>query len=100
MEKITINGVEYQPVNRDGEQVCIVVLDRGFVVVGRVTIADSYVTIRDCKCIRKWGTSRGLGEIASNGPTENTTLDPQPTTRVHEWHVVQMIECEASKWNL
>ena len=100
MENITVNGVEYQPVNRDGEQVCIVVLDRGFVVVGRVTIEDHYVTIRDCSCIRKWGTTRGLGEIASGGPTASTTLDPQPTTRVHELQVVQMISCEAKKWKL
>lgn len=95
-----IDGVEYQPVAADGESLRIVVCDRGFVLVGMVSLRDSYITIRKCHCIRKWGTSRGLGEIASGGPTEKTVLDPQPTTRVHELQVVQMIDCEERKWTL
>ena len=95
---MVIDGIEYQPVNRESERLQIVVLDRGFVVVGLVSIADRYVTIRNCKCVRVWGTTRGLGEIASGGPTSKTVLDPQPITRVHELQVVQFIECEPSKW--
>lgn len=95
-----IDGVEYQPVNCESERTCIVVLDRGFVVVGRVSIKHNYVTIRKCSNVRRWGTSRGLGEIAAGGPTTKTVLDPQPTTKVHELQVVQIIDCEESKWNL
>lgn len=96
---MVIDGVEYQPVNRDS-RVAIVVCDRGFVLVGRVSIEDSYVTITSCSNVRRWGTTKGLGQIASGGPTNDTILDPQPTTRVHELQVVQIIDCEESKWNL
>lgn len=91
-----IDGVLYEPVT--GGDTKIVVCDRGFVLVGRVTIADNYVTIRDCRCVRSWGTTRGLGEIAAAGPTSSTKLDAQPTTRVHELQVVQMIDCVEDKW--
>ena len=96
---MNIDGVEYVPVNTSGKT-AIVVCDRGFVLVGKVTHDGSYLTITDCSCVRVWGTSRGLGEIASEGPTSKTKLDPQPTTRVHELQVVQIIDCEESKWNL
>lgn len=95
-----IDGVEYRPVMESQSPIKIVVCDRGFVLVGRVEVKDNYVTITDCSCIRNWGTSKGLGQIASSGPTSSTKLDAQPTTRVHELQVVQMIDCEASQWKL
>lgn len=53
----------------------IVVLDRGFVYVGDVTIKGDYVTIKNAKNIRRWGTSKGLGELLE-GPLPNTATDP------------------------
>lgn len=98
---MNIDGIEYQPVTSPAdERLRIVVCDRGFVLVGRASTKDSYVTIRDCSCIRKWGTTKGLGEIAAGGPTTKTVLDPQPTTIVHERQVVMQINCEEAKWNL
>ena len=99
MKRIKVDGVDYEPVSNVGG-VKIVVLDRGFVVVGNVTIENNYVTIRNCHCIRTWGTERGIGQIAMEGPTSQTKLDAQPTTRVHELQVVQMIDCEATQWKL
>lgn len=96
---MVIDGVEYRPVNQNG-RVAIVVCDRGFVLVGRITVENSYVTITECQNVRRWGTTRGLGQIASGGPTAETKLDPQPTTRVNELQVVQIIDCEEAKWNL
>jgi hypothetical protein len=55
-----------------GEQ--IVVLDRGFVYVGKVTIDGEFVTIANAKNIRYWGTKNGLGELR-NGPLAETKLD-------------------------
>lgn len=96
---MVIDGVEYVPVSKPAD-IKIVVCDRGFVLVGRVEIKDRYVVITDCGCVRIWGTTKGLGEIASNGPTDSTKIDKQPRTVVHELQVVQMIDCEASKWSL
>lgn len=53
----------------------IVVLDRGFVYVGDVKLKGDYVYIEDGKNIRRWGTSKGLGELLE-GPLANTVTDP------------------------
>lgn len=97
---VTVDGVLYRQVAGDESRIAIVVCDRGFVLVGDIAIEDDYLVIENCNCIRVWGTSRGLGEIASGGPTSKTSLDPQPTTKVHELQVVQIIDCESEKWNL
>lgn len=96
MGSVMIDGVKYEPV-LEGD-LKIVVLDRGFVVVGRVRHEGCYVVITDCSCLRRWGTTAGLGQLAAGGPRAKTKLDPQPTTRVHELKVVQMIDCDVSKW--
>jgi len=101
MSQVIIDGITYEQIaDADSHPLRIVVLDRGFVVVGRVELHFSYLIIRECQCIRKWGTTKGLGQLASEGPTDNTVLDPQPTTRVHELQVVQQIDCEVDKWIL
>jgi len=97
-KKITVDGIDYYQKTTPSNWK-IVVLDRGYVVVGNVEFDGNYVVVTDCSTIRFWGTTRGLGEIAFGGPTEKTKLDAQPTTRVHELQVVQMIDCEVEKWN-
>lgn len=76
----------------------IVVADRGFVLHGRVSKEGEYVIIEECSCIRYWGTpsqnaDSGLGYLAKNGATKETKIDSQPTTRIHELQIVQMIDC-------
>lgn len=59
----------------------IVVVDRGWVFVGDcVDNDDGSVTIHNCLNIRRWGTSRGLGELA-NGPLANTKTDMYGTVK-------------------
>jgi len=98
--EIEVNGRTYrkiEPVESRPLRICI--LERGRIVVGRVTLEDNYLVIHDASCIRRWGTTAGLGEIATGGPTADTVLDPQPTTRVHELRVVEQIDCEVTSWN-
>ncbi len=55
----------------------IIVLDRGYVFVGRCPDPEScglWLTVTDARCIRGWGTTEGLGELCS-GPTTATRLD-------------------------
>ena len=99
-ESIKIDDVEYvrkdsAPANGD---IKIVVLDRGFVYVGRVATEGDFVVISSAKNIRKWGTSNGLGELVS-GPLANTVLDTIGTVRAPLRAVIHMIEVEQSKWN-
>ena len=75
----------------------IAVLDRGFVYVGRVEWNDDVLTITNAKCIRKWGTTKGLGELV-NGPTKATALDPVGTIHVPERALIHLIDVVGSAW--
>ena len=53
----------------------IIVGDRGWVFVGDCTdLEGGKVEIRNARNIRRWGTTKGLGELA-DGPLENTKYD-------------------------
>lgn len=72
----------------------IIVLDRGFVYVGYVKIEGKMVTIENARNIRRWGTTKGLGELANDGPTPNTKLDHVGTVTVPLRAVNHVIECK------
>lgn len=76
----------------------IVIAQRGWVFVGTVERSGDDVTITDASCIRRWGTTKGLGELAKNGPQSNTVLDPMGTVRLHSLAVVASLDCEEEKW--
>ena len=75
----------------------IVVLDRGFVYVGLVSIDDRWLYIEHAANIRRWGTTRGLGELAS-GPRPETKLDPAGNVQAPLTALIHLIEVEARKW--
>ena len=87
MDNISINGVEYirkdlVVTTREIGDVRIIVADKGFVFVGNCEDHDDKsVTIRNCRNIRRWGTTKGLGQLAT-GPTTNTVVDDYGTVRV------------------
>jgi len=81
MKTIKLNGVDYVRADsvtgqvRDIGTKRIIVADRGWIFVGDCEDhADGSVTIRNCRNIRQWGTTAGLGELA-NGPTSSTKHD-------------------------
>lgn len=76
----------------------IVIAQRGWVFVGDVARSGDDVTISQAQCIRRWGTTKGLGELAKNGPQPNTVLDDMGTVRLHALAVVASLDCEAEKW--
>lgn len=78
-------------------EVRIVVLQRGWVVVGRYVEDGDEVTITDASVIRIWGTTKGLGELV-NGPTEATVLDPAGTVRAHRGAVVLTLDADTAAW--
>jgi hypothetical protein len=77
---------------------CIVILQRGWVMVGRLNKNGYNCELSNASVIRLWGTSKGLGEIALNGPTSNTKLDPCGLVKFHLMTTVATIHCEESKW--
>lgn len=76
----------------------IIIAQRGWVFVGDVTTTGDNVVIENAQCIRRWGTTKGLGELATNGPTKSTVLDSMGTVRLHALAVVAAIDCEEGKW--
>lgn len=76
----------------------IVVLDRGFIYVGDVSADENFCVIANAHCVRRWGTSKGLGELAARGPLPNTVLDSAGTVRTPMRAVIHMLACEAAKW--
>lgn len=77
----------------------IVVLHRGWVVVGKYSADGDEIVIKDASVIRKWGTSKGLGELALNGKLPTTVFDPCGTVRAHKLAVVMTLDCNEKIWN-
>ena len=86
------------------DTVKIVILQRGWVVVGRVrampeeTITPDRIVVEQASVIRVWGTAHGLGEIAMAGPTSTTILDPIGRIAAYTLTTVGIVDCVAAKW--
>lgn len=76
----------------------IVILQRGWVAVGKFSQDGDECRLTKAATVRRWGTTKGLGELASNGPLSETILDPSPDLIFHELTVIAMIECDEAKW--
>lgn len=83
----------------NARDVRIVILQRGWVMVGVYGRDGEDCWLESAHVIRRWGTTRGLGELVS-GPTKTTTLDPAGRVDFHALAVVATIRCEADKWSL
>jgi hypothetical protein len=75
----------------------IVVVQRGWVFVGEYEHGPNGVVLRRAKNIRRWGTSKGLGELAE-GPRLGTTLDDAGLVRMHPMQVLFTIDANPEKW--
>jgi hypothetical protein len=78
----------------------IVIAQRGWVFIGNVTQIGTNIRITNCKNIRRWGTTKGLGELAAAGPTDNTKFDEYGTVELHELSVIARIEITTDRWKL
>ncbi|MDX1941444.1 MAG: hypothetical protein SFU99_12880, partial [Saprospiraceae bacterium] len=75
----------------DQQPIRIVVLQRGWVVIGRFSQIGCECFIKNGYVIRRWGTTNGLGELALEGKQSNTVLDKIPVTHFHELTIVMML---------
>jgi len=98
MKTITVDGVKYSPVAESGD-LKIVILQRGWIMVGRLEKKGSDCKLHDASVIRNWGTTKGLGEIAMGGPTKDTKLDECGGVVEFDYlTVVACISCNEDKW--
>lgn len=79
-------------------RLCIAILDRGWIFIGRVTETPGSVIIEDADCVRRWGTKNGIGQIALGGPTRETKLDPAGTVTVPRTAIVALIDAVEASW--
>lgn len=75
----------------------IVVLQRGWVVVGQYKEDGESVIVENASVIRYWGTTKGLGELV-NGPLKLTKLDPCGIVRANKFSVVLTLDANEEGW--
>ncbi len=104
VNELSINGITYVLKSSASQfqpngTFKIVVLQRGWVMVGVLERTGSDCKLHNAAVIRTWGTSKGLGELASNGPQSGTKLDKCGGLVEFDYlTVVASISCEESKW--
>jgi len=105
METINVNGKKYvlesdmkKAKNLPATRKQIVILNRGWVVVGDYHEDKEFGVIENASVIRVWGTTAGIGELAEKGPLPNTKLDPCPTVRVRKGTEVFRLDVNEEKW--
>ncbi len=76
----------------------VVVLQRGWVMVGRFSQDGERCLLRGASVVRRWGTTKGLGELAAGGPLSSTVLDPCGEVQFHELTVVASIRASEDAW--
>lgn len=104
-DSVFIAGEEYVPKNKalispnyEGE-IKIVVLQRGWVYIGRFTRDKNDCKLHNAYCIRTWGTTKGLQELV-NGATSKTVLDKCEGVVEFDWlTVIHTITVNQSKWS-
>lgn len=102
--EIQVNGVQYVPKTTQQTKyqegpIKIVVLQRGWVMVGYYKRDGDNCTLQNAAVLRSFGTTKGLGEIAASGPTSSTKLDPcNGLVEFHRLTEVATITCKESAW--
>lgn len=76
----------------------IIILPRGWNMVGRFSQDGPHCKLENAAVIRRWGTTKGLGELAEKGPLKDTTLDPCGTVEIHELTIIAAMNCKESVW--
>lgn len=77
----------------------IVVLQRGWVAVGKFSQEGQDCQLDNAAIIRVWGTSKGLPEIVDGPISGKTVLDKSPRPiRFHELTVVLSLDASEDGW--
>ena len=101
--EVVIDGTVYVPKGTENSpnytgEIKIVVLQRGWVYIGRVERKENDCKLFNASCIRTWGTTKGLPELV-NGATPKTILDKCEGVVEFDWlTVVFSITVNSEKW--
>jgi hypothetical protein len=105
IDEVVIEGKTYSHAEQFREQqdvkgdIKIVILQRGWVMIGRFERKGSDCTLHNAYNVRRWGTERGLGELAYEGKKEKTVLDKcYGVVQFDYLTVIATIDCREEKW--
>lgn len=104
INEIIVNGIKYyseKPTQAEFRgDMKIVILQRGWVMIGKLERNGSECKLHNASVIRNWGTTKGLGELAMEGPKANTKIDKCGGLVEFDYlTVVAAISVDESKWN-
>ena len=102
-KELQINGkiyVEKSSITKNHEgELKIVILQRGWVMVGKFERNEKNCKLYNASVIRIWGTTQGLGQLANEGPLPDTILDPcHGVVEFDYLTMVASISCNEEKW--
>jgi hypothetical protein len=106
IKEVEINGMLYVPKDSiipvkefDGD-IKIVVLQRGWIYIGRFERTGNDCKLHNAYNIRTWGTTKGLCELV-NGVTKDTKLDKcEGLVEFDALTIVHTITVNKAKWTL
>ena len=103
MKTITINNEVYVAKkdikgNQKATKKQIVILNRGWIVIGNYSEKGDECTLTEASVIRKWGTTQGLGELAKKGKLPDTVLDSCPNVHFHKMTMVARMDVNEEQW--
>jgi hypothetical protein len=109
MKTITLNNEQYVLESEVKEalkgtkvaptKIQIVVLQRGWVAIGRFSQVKEQCHLTSASIIRTFGTTKGLGELANEGQKSNTKLDKCADIHFHELTIVLRMDVDESIWD-
>lgn len=82
----------------DKPKLVIAILDRGWVFIARVSESPSALDLTNAACIRYWGTTKGIGQLALEGPQRETKIDEAGTVTVPRTAIIALIDAVDAKW--
>ena len=77
----------------------LVVLPRGWVMVGECEEKNNKLYMKNASVVRRWGTTKGLPELANNGPLASTILDGKCEMQFPMSSVIAEMSCNEKAWS-
>lgn len=76
----------------------IAILQRGFIYIGKFERKGNDCKLHNAYCIRRWGTSYGLGQLAIEGRQSRTELDKVGLIEFDILTCIALINCKEELW--
>lgn len=81
----------------------IFILQRGWVCVGHSQDPETcglWIPVHNARTVRRWGTSKGLEQLANDGPQRETVLEHIVKLRkIPIGAIIQIIDCDETNWS-